>query len=78
MRWSVIYIENNTTEKLEMPFWLKLNLTINEASEYSNIGRDRIRELASERGCPFSLKIGKKVLIKRKAFEEYIENVYVI
>ena len=29
------------SKKLEMPFWLKLNLTIKEASAYSNIGIKR-------------------------------------
>lgn len=54
----------------------KLNLTIEEAAEYSNIGLNKIREMANEPSCPFSLFIGKRrVLIKRRAFERYLEKV---
>ena len=52
----------------------KLNLTIKEASVYSNIGETTIRNLLKERGCPFLLKIGNRQLIKRKEFEKYIES----
>lgn len=54
----------------------KINLTIEEAAAYSNIGINRIRYMANEPSCPFSLFIGKRrVLIKRKAFEQYLEKV---
>ena len=56
----------------------KINLTIKEASEYSNIGETTIRKLLSEKACPFLLKIGNKQLIKRKDFEKYLENVHYI
>ena len=52
----------------------KLNLTIQEASIYSNIGVSTIRELLHKSGCPFLLKIGNKHLVKRKEFEKYLEN----
>ena len=55
-----------TNEKnLEMPFWLKLNMTIKEAAAYSNIGESTLRKLLAERGCSFLLKIGNKQLVKR-------------
>ncbi len=56
----------------------KINLTIKEASEYSNIGETTIRKLLSEKACPFLLKIGNKQLVKRKDFEKYLENVHYI
>lgn len=56
----------------------KINLTIKEASEYSNIGETTIRKLLSEKACPFLLKIGNKQLIKRKDFEKYLEKVHYI
>lgn len=63
-----------TNEKnLEMPFWLKLNMTIKEAAAYSNIGESTLRKLLAERGCSFLLKIGNKQLVKRKDFEKYLE-----
>ncbi len=52
----------------------KLNLTIKEASTYSNIGETMIRKMLHEKGCPFLLKIGNRHLIKRAAFEKYIED----
>lgn len=52
----------------------KINLTIQEAVIYSNIGETTIRKLLHEKGCPFLLKVGNKHLIKRKEFENYLEN----
>ena len=72
MKWSVIYIENTATERLEMPFWLKLNLTKQEAAAYSNIGINRIEEMLKNPKCPFVLYVGTKKLVKRKEFEQYI------
>ncbi len=72
MNWSVIYIENTVTERLEIPFWLKLNLTKQEAAAYSNIGINRIEEMLKNPKCPFVLYVGTKKLVKRKEFEQYI------
>lgn len=57
-----------------VPIWEKLNLTLEEASEYSNIGINKIRELTKQKRCPFVICIGRKKLIKRKEFEKYLEN----
>ena len=53
----------------------KYNLTIKEASEYYNIGENKLRELIKQDCCEFALYIGKKALIKRKQFEEYLDKV---
>ncbi len=53
----------------------KLNLTIEEAAAYSNIGMNKLRSMADEPSCPFVLYIGKRKVIKRKKFETYLENV---
>lgn len=71
MKWGVIYIENTETKKLEIPFWLKLNLTKQEAAAYSNIGINRIDELLKDPKCSFVLYVGNKKLVKRKEFEQY-------
>lgn len=52
----------------------KLNLTIEEAAAYSNIGVNKIRSMADEPSCPFVLFIGKRKVIKRKEFERYLEK----
>ena len=53
----------------------KANLTIEEAVEYSGIGRERLRKMTSQYNCPFVLRLGNRRLIKRRAFDEYIEKL---
>lgn len=57
-----------------MPFWLKMNLTKQEAAVYSNIGINRIEEMLKNPKCPFVLYVGTKKLVKRKEFEQYISK----
>ena len=59
-------------ERLEIPVWEKMNLTVEEAAAYSNIGINKIDEMAKAPNCSFVLYIGRKKLIKRKEFEQYI------
>ena len=58
----------------KVPIKDKLNLTIEEAAEYGNIGICKIKELAKQPMCPFDLYVGRKMLIKRKEFENYISK----
>lgn len=59
----------------EVPIKDKLNLTIEEAAAYSNIGVNKLRGMLKEPSCPFCLYVGKgKTVIKRKPFENYIEK----
>lgn len=60
---------------MNVPIWCKLNLTIKEAAAYSNIGENRLSDLVSLPDCQYVLKIGKKKLIKRKKFEEYLNLI---
>lgn len=55
----------------EVPIWEKMNLTIEEAIAYSGIGRDKLYELTRRPDCPFVLRNGRAILIKRKEFEKY-------
>ena len=57
-----------------VPIWEKQNLTVEEAAQYSNIGEGKLYELLKHPRCDFALHIGKKCLIKRKAFDRFIEN----
>ena len=57
-----------------VPIHEKLALTIHEAAEYSNIGINKIDELLRTPNCPFVLFVGKKKLVKRKEFEEFISS----
>ena len=63
---------SSSSEKV--PIHLKLTLTIKEAAEYSNIGINKIDEMLKQPNCPFVLFVGTKKLVKRKAFEAYIDG----
>lgn len=63
---------------LEVPIYYKQNLTIEEAAVYSNIGRNKLRQLTDDEKCVFVLWVGEKRLIKRKQFDEFIEKAYSI
>lgn len=52
----------------------KLNLTIEEAAAYSNIGIHKIQEMSRKPNCSFVLYVGKRRLIKRREFEKYLEK----
>lgn len=57
-----------------VPIHEKLALTIREAAEYSNIGINKIDDMLRKPNCPFVLFVGKKKLVKRKEFEEFISS----
>lgn len=61
-----------------VPIWQKSNLTLDEASEYFNIGVHKLRELSDDSNCKFVLWVGNKRLIKRVEFEKYINNSFSI
>lgn len=63
-------IKNNVS----IPIWEKINLTIKEACEYSNIGEKTLRKLLNDPDCPFVVHIGIKKLIKRKHFEKWLDE----
>lgn len=62
----------------EIPLWEKPNLTIEEAATLYNIGEHKLRELTSSDVCAFVLYVGRKRLIKRKQFEDYIAKSFSI
>lgn len=65
----------NTKSEEDIRICEKQNLTVKEAVAYSGIGETTLRSLLKEKNCPFVLLVGKKQLIKRKAFDNYIEKV---
>ena len=58
----------------QVPIHLKVTLTIAEAAAYSNIGINKLDSILRSPNCPFVLFIGRKKLVKRVAFEEYINK----
>ena len=63
---------------IKVPIWEKLNLTMEEAAAYSNIGINKIREISNDDNCPFVLRVGNKRLIKRRKFDEFVEKQFSI
>lgn len=58
----------------KVPIYHKLNLTIREAAEYSNIGINHISKMLNDPYCTFVLFNGNRKLVKRKEFEEFISK----
>ena len=65
---------NQNQQVTSLPIDRKMLLSIREAVEYSNIGINKIDELLKQPNCPFVLYVGTKKLVKRRAFEEFIEG----
>ena len=62
----------------EAPIWKKSNLSLEEATAYSGIGINKLRDLTNEKDCRFVLWVGNKRLIKRRLFDQFIEQMYSI
>ena len=64
---------------IEIPYWEKYVLTLREAAEYFHIGEKKMRQIVDENmDAKFLLENGNRVMIKRKLFEEYLNNASVI
>ena len=61
-----------------VPIWEKANLSMEEAAAYFGIGINKLREMTNEDNCPFVPWNGSKRMIKRKAFEKFLEAAYSI
>lgn len=59
-----------------VPLWEKATLSLEEATAFSGLGRDKLIELADDPDCEFIIWVGRKRLYKRKKLEEFIERVY--
>lgn len=61
-----------------VPIWERRNLTIEEASGYTGIGVDKLREISNSADCDFVLWVGTKRMLKRKQLEDYLDKCYSI
>lgn len=78
----MIYIKKENTDNNiltytnTVPIWEKYALTINEATQYFNLGEKKIRGIVSEyMDYGFVIQNGTKSLIKRKKFEEFMNEL---
>lgn len=68
--------KNISTSVNEVPIYKKYTLTIAETSKYFGIGEKTLRRVVSENStADYILMVGSKVLIKRKLFEQFIDEV---
>ena len=64
---------------IEIPYWEKYMLTLREAAEYFHIGEKKMRQIVDENmDANFILTNGNRVMVKRKLFEEYLNQATVI
>lgn len=64
---------------IPLPWWQKYTLTIEEAAQYFGIGEKTLRRFVKEHeDKEFLLHNGAKVHIKRKAFEEYLDENFTV
>ena len=64
---------------IEIPYWEKYMLTLREAAEYFHIGEKKMRKIVDENmDANFILTSGNRVMVKRKLFEEYLNQATVI
>ena len=64
-------------EKLALvPVWLKTTLTLDEATAYSGLGRDKLIELSMKDELGLVLWVGRKRLFKRQKLDDYINREY--
>lgn len=64
--------------KNNVPISEKVNLSLEEAASYFNIGIGKLREITNSENCPYVLWIGNKRLIKRKKLEAFLDAAYSI
>ena len=63
----------------KIPLYEKMNLTIEQASEYSNIGENTLRQYIKDNPNErFILYVGKKILINRKEFIEWNSSTFIV
>ena len=65
---------DHETKSNYVPIHQKLTLSVEEAAAYTGIGINKLYSMLNTPNCPFSLYIGNRRLVKRKAFEDYINS----
>ena len=68
------YKQRLEEQAAQTPIWEKACLTIEEAAEYTGIGRTKLRVLVRQKKCSFSMPIGNQILIVREKFDAYLKG----
>lgn len=75
---SILFWKGRFDTKDTVQISEKVNLTLEEAAAYFNIGIGKLRELSNSENCPFVLWVGSKRLIKRKRMEAFLDGAFSI
>ncbi len=62
--------------KVTVPLECKVLLTLKEASLYTGIGINKLRELSNKKDCEFVVFNGNKRMFKREALVRFLEQAY--
>lgn len=62
-------------EKETVPIYQKSGLTLEEASSYTGIGVNKLRQMSDRKDCPFVLWVGNKRLLRREKLDKYLNEI---
>ena len=69
-------ISNINNNRERVPIESRYALTVEEAAEYFRLGRKKIRCLAEDNPTAgIALQNGNRLLIKRRAFEDFLDRL---
>ena len=66
----------DTREAKSIPLDAKPLLTLKEASTYTGIGINKLREMSNENSCDYVLFVGRKRMFKREALLRFLKEAY--
>ena len=69
-------IISETREEKSLPLDVKPLLTLKEASVYTGVGINKLREISNERNCDYVLFVGRKRMFKREALLQFLQEAY--
>ena len=69
-------ITSETKEAKSIPLDAKPLLTLKEASIYTGIGINKLREMSNENSCDYVLFVGRKRMFKREALLQFLKEAY--
>lgn len=68
---------NNSTSATQVPVWERFLLTVKEASDYFNIGENKMHRIANDymdSDYKFVVQNGSRTMINRKKFESFLDQ----
>lgn len=67
--------EEETLGVSGIPIYLKYTITIDEAARYYGIGSKKLRQIVADHPMgDFYLEIGRRLLLKRRQFELFLDS----